>query len=190
VTWRRSCAKVVAVSYAAYRALVDVFPEQKARFGARMTELGLDPSSMTQDVTTPAGIGHVAAAALLAFRHEDGWNQHGTLSPTGLPYSDYTGYIPVNSPDVIADPNRWQPLRYRNRSGSAIVEQICLGAHWHLGWSRTMRCADADFVQMNGVGSSFQRARNASMCRLSDLRLSRLVRRTELRVRMLKKLST
>lgn len=124
--------KAEAVSYAAYRALLDLYPLQKTRFDARMAALGLDPSSTTQDATTPAGIGNVAAAALLAYRHEDGSNQQGTLGSTGLPYSDYTGYIPVNSPDIIADANRWQPLRHGNRSGTAIVEQICLGAHWHL----------------------------------------------------------
>jgi len=29
-----------AVSYAAYRALVDLYPEQRARFDARMLQLG------------------------------------------------------------------------------------------------------------------------------------------------------
>jgi hypothetical protein len=111
---------------------VDLYPLQKTRFDARMAALGLDPSSTTQDVTTPAGIGNVAAAVLLAYRHDDGSNQHGTLGSTGLPYSDYTSYIPVNSPDIIADANRWQPLRHPNRNDTAIVEQICLGAHWHL----------------------------------------------------------
>jgi hypothetical protein len=97
-----------------------------------MAALGLDPGNTTQDVTTPAGIGNVVAAALLSFRHGDGSNQLGTLGPTGLPYSDYTGYIPVNSPDAVADPNRWQPLRHPNRAGTATVEQACVGPHWQL----------------------------------------------------------
>ena len=129
---RTAANKVEAVSYAAYRTLVDLFPAQTARFDARMAALGFDPHDTTDDVSTPAGIGNVAAAALLSFRHHDGSNQLGTLGPTGLPYSDYTGYVPVNSPDAIADPNRWQPLRYPNRAGTAIVSQVCLGAQWHL----------------------------------------------------------
>lgn len=120
-----------AISYAAYRALVDLYPAQQARFAARMAALGLDPSNASTDATSPAGIGNIAAAALLAFRHQDGSNQHGTLGPTGLPYSDYTGYVPVNSPDVVTDPNRWQPLRFLNRAGTTLVEQACLGAHWN-----------------------------------------------------------
>lgn len=123
--------KVEAVSFAAYRALVDLFPDQQTRFDARMASLGLDPSNATGDVTTPAGVGNIAAAALLGFRHQDGSNQDGTLGPTGLPYSDYTGYVPINAPDAVEDPNRWQPLRHRNRSGTALIEQVCLGAHWH-----------------------------------------------------------
>ena len=119
-----------AVSYAAYRALVDLFPAQVARFDARMAALGLDPANTTQDATTPAGIGNRAAAAVLSFRHQDGSNQLGALGPTGQPYSDYTGYVPANTPDVITDPNRWQPLRFLNRAGTATVNQVCLGAHW------------------------------------------------------------
>jgi hypothetical protein len=103
-----------------------------ARFDARMAELGLDPENTTQDASTPAGIGNLTAAALLSFRHGDGSNQLGTLGTTGLPYSDYTGYVPENTPDVIADPNQWQPLRFTNRAGTATIEQACLGAQWHL----------------------------------------------------------
>jgi hypothetical protein len=108
--------KSEAVSYAAYRALVDLFPAQVARFDARMAALGLDPANTTQDATTPAGIGNLAAAAVLSFRHQDGSNQLGTLGPTGQPYSDYTGYVPANTPDAI--------------TGTATVNQVCLGAHW------------------------------------------------------------
>jgi hypothetical protein len=121
--------KRVAVSYAAYRALVDLFPAQVARFDARMAALGLDPANKSQDISTPAGIGNVSSAAVLAFRHFDGANQSGSLGPSGLPYSDYTGYAPVNTPDVISDPNRWQPLRFVARNGATVV-QTFLGAQW------------------------------------------------------------
>jgi hypothetical protein len=124
-------SKSEAISYAAYRALVDLFPAQTARFDAQMARLGLDPSNASDDVTTPAGIGNRAAAALLAYRHADGSNQHGTLGASGLPYSDYTGFLPVNTTDAVTDPNRWQPLRHPNRTATAIVEQTCLGPHWN-----------------------------------------------------------
>ena len=105
--------KEKAVSYAAYRALLDLFPaSQKPLFDAVMARLGYDPADVSTDPSTPAGVGNAAAAAVLAFRHRDGSNQLGDLNPGA--YSDYTRYQPVNFPDHIVDPNRWQPLRLPN----------------------------------------------------------------------------
>jgi PAP2 superfamily len=106
---RTPAAKRAAVSHAAYRALVDVFPTRAADFTARLRALGYDPANRSTAVTTPAGVGNAAAAALLAYRHRDGSNQLGDLAPG--PYADWTGYRPVNTPDLLADPSRWQPLR-------------------------------------------------------------------------------
>jgi hypothetical protein len=50
------------VSFAAYRALVDLFPTQTAAFTAVMASLGYDPANSSTDITTPAGVGNVAAA--------------------------------------------------------------------------------------------------------------------------------
>lgn len=129
---RTHANRVEAASFAAYRALVDLYPAQVARFDAQMRTLGFDPSNASLDPATPAGIGNLAAAALLAFRHGDGANQHGTLGPHGTPYSDYTGYAPANTPDEVRDPNAWQPLRYVGRDGTSMLSQSYLGAHWHL----------------------------------------------------------
>jgi hypothetical protein len=100
---RSQAHKAEAVSFAAYRALLDLFPAQAATFASLMTSLGYDPSDTSTDTSTPAGIGNVAAQAELAFRHGDGSNQLGG-------YADTTGYVPVNDPAHINDPNRWQPL--------------------------------------------------------------------------------
>lgn len=56
-----------AFSYGAYRALLDLFPqfEQQARIRDFMRRLGYDPDDASTDTTTPAGIGNVAAAAVL-----------------------------------------------------------------------------------------------------------------------------
>jgi hypothetical protein len=117
----------VATSFAAYRALVDLFPSEVARtFDPLMARLGLDPQDDLLDPSTPSGIGNVAAAEVIAFRHRDGSNQLGDLNG-GAPYSDYTGYVPVNSPDQIIDPNRWQPLR-----GPTGIIQTYLAPHWGL----------------------------------------------------------
>jgi hypothetical protein len=117
--------KEIATNYAAYRALVDLFPTQQALFDAQMAALGLDPLDDSTDVTTPTGIGNVACAAVLDFRHQDGSNQLGSENG-GPPYSDYTGYTPVNDPEpsVLIDPAHWQPLL------TPTGAQAFLGPHW------------------------------------------------------------
>ncbi len=114
-----------AISFAAYRALVDLFPQpaEVAHFNALMSSLGYDPTNTSTDPATPVGIGNNCAAAVIAFRHHDGSNQLGDLNG-GAPYSDYTGYAPVNTPNQILDPNRWQPLLVNG------VVQPFVGAQW------------------------------------------------------------
>ena len=108
---RTDANKERAVSYAAYRALSDLFPTEVSKFNARMASLGYDPSDASTDVTSATGIGNVAAQAVVAFRHSDGSNQLGDAPGFPGKYSDYTGYAPVNTPTSIIDPNRWQPLQ-------------------------------------------------------------------------------
>jgi hypothetical protein len=104
--------KQKAISFAAYRALVDLFPTQKQLFDALMSDLGYAPPDSSTDISTAAGVGNLASAAVIEFRHHDGSNQLGDLNPGA--YSDYTGYVPVNTPDQVFDINRWQPLRLPN----------------------------------------------------------------------------
>ncbi len=60
--------KAKAFSYGAYRALLDFFPKPDQQTSSRsfMRSLGFDPDDDSTDTTTPAGIGNVAAAAILA----------------------------------------------------------------------------------------------------------------------------
>jgi len=130
---RTRANKEKAISFAAYRALSDLFPQpaEISQFAALMTSLGYDPNDTSTDPTQPSGIGNLCAGAVLAFRHEDGANQLGDY-PGGTPgvaYSDYTGYVPVNDPDHIVDPNRWQPLRVSNGQGGYVVQSF-VGAQW------------------------------------------------------------
>lgn len=122
-------AKQQAISYAAYRALADLFPTELARFDALMASLGFDPANTSTDTHTPQGIGNVAAQAVLAARHQDGSNQLGDLHPGA--YTDYTGYVPVNTPETIIDPNRWQPLRVPDGPGRFVV-QTYVAPFWAL----------------------------------------------------------
>ena len=126
---RSDANKERAVSYAAYRTLLDLFPSEQASFDSLMKELGFDPLDLSIDASTPTGIGNLAAAAVLSFRHHDGANQLGDLAPGS--YSDYTGYQPVNDPYTINDPNRWQPLLATDAQGVTTVQRF-VAPHWGL----------------------------------------------------------
>jgi len=121
---RTAAAKEIAVSYAAFTALTDLFPSRQPKFEEIMRAIGLDPAGATTDPTAAAGVGYLACEALLAWRRHDGANQLGDING-GAPYSDYTGYEPVNSPESLIDPNRWQPLM--TPAGTA---QVFLAPHW------------------------------------------------------------
>ena len=139
-TERTLANKNEAISFAAYRALVDLFPSDKASvFDPLMASLGYDPNNLTINTDTPAGIGNVACAAVLAFRHGDGSNQLGDLHPGA--YSDWTGYVSVNPPStvpvnpaLVLDPNHWQALTYDDGATAPtphIVTQPFVGAQWY-----------------------------------------------------------
>ena len=113
--------KQKAMSFAAYRALADLFPTEIASIDAQMTSLGYAGSDTSTDTSTPSGIGNVSAQVLIDFRHGDGSNQLGDLHAGA--YSDYTSYVSVNTPDVIADPNHWQPLRVFDGHGGFVVQK-------------------------------------------------------------------
>jgi hypothetical protein len=112
---RTTANKNKAISYAAYRTLVDLFPSRASIYSSYMSSsLGYDPNDTSTDTTTPQGVGNVAAQAVLDFRHADGSNQLGT-DPNGTPgvaYSDTTipHWTPVNQWNQLNNPGHWQPL--------------------------------------------------------------------------------
>jgi hypothetical protein len=127
---RTGAARREAASFAAHRALVDLFPSEAASFAGLMGELGYDPEAVGPE-GSPGAVGVLAARAVLAFRHGDGANQLGDLGrgPGQLaePYADWTGYRPVNDLMRLVDPNRWQPLPTPDGAG-----QRFLVPHWGL----------------------------------------------------------
>ncbi len=116
-----------AISYAAYRALVDLFPSRKPQFDAHMASLGYNINDNSADLATPQGIGNVASLAVIDYRHTDGSNQRGDLNPGA--YTDYSGYAPVNSSTQIVDPARWQPLRVSDGHGG-FFNQTHIAPFW------------------------------------------------------------
>lgn len=127
VSERTPANKQKAMSFAAYRALVDLFPTEVAKFNVVMTQLGYNPADASTDVSTPSGVGNVACQAVLTYRHQDGSNQLGDLHPGA--YSDYTNYVSVNDPDHINDPNHWQPLRVSDGHGGFVIQKF-IAPHW------------------------------------------------------------
>jgi hypothetical protein len=145
---RTEANKERAISYAAYRALVDLLPQGvNSTYKPLMRELGYDPNNMSTDIETPAGIGNVACLAVLEFRHHDKSNQLGDMASVGKPegagaptsaYRDWTGYRPVNPPSMVPEHlslskplnlDHWQPLFYTNSTGSLVLQSF-EDSHW------------------------------------------------------------
>ena len=116
-----------AISFAAYRTLSNLFPNQQAIFDTLMSDLGHNPNLASTELI--AGLdgyneavvtGNIAAKALLDFRANDGANQANG-------YVDTTGYRTVNTWNEIRDPEKWQPISIDN--GENVQE--FLTPHWN-----------------------------------------------------------
>jgi hypothetical protein len=121
---RTQANKERAVSFAAYLALVDLFPARQAVFDQRMATLGYATDG--SDTSTAATVGTTAAQAVVNYRHNDGANQLNG-------YADTSGYVPVNTWDKIVDPDRWQPLCVPLPAPGATecpAQQKYLTPHW------------------------------------------------------------
>jgi hypothetical protein len=120
-----------AIAYAMHAALADLFPTQRAALDAAFGGLGYAlPDGASPTGSTAEHVGRRAAAAVVVYRHADGANQLGDLGTGGLAYADYTGYTPLNAPDLVNDPNRWQPLRYADAAGATVTQKFAL-PHWN-----------------------------------------------------------
>ena len=146
--------KEAAVSQAAYHILAELFPAYEAgshAFSNLLRSLGYDIVTAA-DPTTPAGIGYMAAQAVIADRAGDGSNAANNYADvTSATYPEL--YVAANSADPLLDnapghaafdANRWQPLRvptgsFLNELGypfaddndaASYTDQIYLTPHW------------------------------------------------------------
>lgn len=121
---RTQANREVAVSAAAYRALVDLFPGQRMmNFDPLLEKSGLS-SALSGDSQSPGGIAIAACNAVLEYRHHDGSNQLGDQSNGA--YSDYTGFTPWNTAGMLRDLNRWQPLLVNGVAQRWQLPQWCM----------------------------------------------------------------
>jgi hypothetical protein len=122
--------KETAISYAAYRTMCEYYYADSALFADFMLKLGYDPNDRSLDPETPAGIGNLAAKAVIEARKGDGSNQYGEEEGSnGEKYFDYTGYKPVNPVDTMNDINRWQPKYFSDGKGGKFAPG-CLTPFW------------------------------------------------------------
>jgi hypothetical protein len=114
--------KSKAISFAAYRVLMDLFPpgsfpcvpntcptDGTAKYltpDKLMAKLSYNPAETdsTAAIDTPAEVGNAAADAVLTYRHDDKSNQLGGYANTTVPYT------PENTWYQVSQPGHWQPL--------------------------------------------------------------------------------
>jgi hypothetical protein len=122
--------KEIAISYAAYRTMMEYYFSDSVMLRSKMIEFGLDPADESLDPDSPIGIGNLAAKAVIEARRNDGSNQMGTMHGSdGSRYSDYTGYRPTNTVDKLTDLAKWQPKYFSDGKGGKFAPG-CLTPHW------------------------------------------------------------
>lgn len=113
--------KTTAVSFAAYRCLTNLYPDAASatRLGAVLTGQGYslaDTSSV--DTTTPAGVGNVAAQAVIDDRRHDGSNQYDDQTPVPCVAQAYP-WTPLPLNQLGGAPPALQPLPCVGPGGAA-----------------------------------------------------------------------
>ncbi len=119
----------VAISHAAHGVLTELFPTQVTALFDALLQDSIDDAGTSWGGWQAGNVGRGVAYRVIQSRNNDGANMRGDLAPGA--YSDWTGYQSVNTPDVITDVSRWQPLRLPNAAGQLIVQKF-LTPHW--GW--------------------------------------------------------
>ncbi|WP_327309904.1 hypothetical protein OG730_42840 (plasmid) [Streptomyces sp. NBC_01298] len=102
----------IASIYAQLGIWKRLLPRNIGRLRQLMVAFGLNPEDTSEDLSSPIGIGNVAAKTAWAALSHDGMNvlgNEGGREYNLQPWADYTGYVPVNTPYKVTDASRWQP---------------------------------------------------------------------------------
>ncbi len=122
--------KEKAIAFAAYRALLFLYPDDAGWLREQFKAKGFDPDDSSTNVATPQGVGNTAANAVIQYRRHDGANQLGDeKGGNGTAYADYTGYKPVNTPENVKDPLRWMPIPFSDGKGGTYSPGF-LSSYW------------------------------------------------------------
>ncbi|WP_405791522.1 DUF6851 domain-containing protein [Streptomyces sp. NBC_01506] len=102
----------IAILHAQYGVWKQVLPKKMEPLREMMASLGLNPDDTSENPTSPVGIGNIAAKGVWNALRRDGMNflgDEGGRRFNPRPWSDYTGYEPVNTAYELRNPSRWQP---------------------------------------------------------------------------------
>ena len=140
---QREAAQLEAISYAAYRVLIERYrnsvghTRSEAAFRWLMSQLGYNPDFTGTSGESPATVGNRIGFAVLAANRDDGANEAGN-------YADTSGYTPRNAPldfkltgTVMQEPNYWQPLLFdraftQNGIELGATVQSFVGSNWRM----------------------------------------------------------
>ena len=117
----------IAILYASHKVLNSLAPQHAADWDLMLSSVGLDPDDDHEGTDDAIGIGNAAGRAVVENRENDGFNQLGfddgrTYNPA--PYSDYTGYEPVNTAYDLKKHRRWQPRIFSSRYGITRIQHF------------------------------------------------------------------
>ncbi|MGF1720687.1 vanadium-dependent haloperoxidase [Vibrio kyushuensis] len=122
----------IALLYASQHILKSLYPHRSSEWEAMLTNLGLDPTNTSTDITSPIGIGNVAGQAIVEIREHDGMNQLGDEGGkvyNQVAYQDYLGYKPQNTAYRLINPSAWQPAILSTGHGLYRVQQFVTPQH-------------------------------------------------------------
>ena len=111
----------IAVIFASYRTLMLVAPHRASDWRAMVERAGLDPDNDGTDLSTPQGLGNLAAKLVVDGRRHDGFNMFGDAS-NGYAFADTTGYVPLNTAYELSHPSHWQPLLRPALHGNYVIQ--------------------------------------------------------------------
>ena len=124
-----NCNINTALLYASYHVFMSLLPDHEQTWrNMIITALGVpNPDFDSTDQSTPEGLGNLAGKGVVEGRQNDGMNQlglEGGRMYNPVPYFDYTGYEPVNTPYELKKPSRWQADLQRQGVGLYKIQQF------------------------------------------------------------------